>query len=306
MARAVRLPVARRLAAVAALAFVALAGCTSANREYGEIMRGRTPCNCDPKSPWCDYLSIMKGQGPCPTSGRPTCGSDCGCAPKPACGCPTPGAEPVSMAPASPGGGAPLAMPPTAMPADARAGEAWCRVHVPAVWTSVSERVQSYCATTSQQWVPPVYKTEVRRVLLQPARTTELQIDGAGRSVERCETCGPARTEVRARTTTDACGRCVTSCETVTLPPVQQTRTEEICVLPPSRHVVFEPAVYTAEVCEVEVTPGRWETVETPAVFETVTKRVCVAPERFEWRRNPTCVVPAPSVPAPCAPTPAK
>jgi len=298
MARAVRLPIVRRLAAaVAALAFVALAGCTSATREYGEIMRGRSPCNCDPKSPWCDYLSVMKGPLPCPTSGRATCGADCGCAPKPACGGPTPGGEPVSMAPTA---------SPTAMPAEAKAGEAWCRVLVPATYATVSERVQTHCGMTSPQWVPPVYKTEVRRVLVQPARTTTLEVAGASRILERCETCGPARTETRARTTTDACGRCVTACETVTLPPVQRTRTEEICVLSPSSHVVFEPAVYSAEMCEVEVTPGRWETVETAPVFEAVTKRVCVAPERWEWRRNTACAVPTPAVVAPCAPTASK
>jgi hypothetical protein len=35
------------------------------NREYVEIMKGRQPCNCDEKKPWCDYLGVMKGQMPC-------------------------------------------------------------------------------------------------------------------------------------------------------------------------------------------------------------------------------------------------
>ncbi len=296
MGRATR-PSVRGAFALAAVALFSLAGCTAANRgpnrEYVEIMKGRQPCNCDEKKPWCDYLGVMKGQMPCPSSGRSTCSPDCGCAPKAACGC-----GPISAVSSGVSSGVPSA----AMPAGAKPGEAWCRVQVPAVYKDVTEQVTTVCATTTQVWVPPVYETKVKRVLVQPACTTYLDIPGVTRSVERCETCGPARTETRAKTTADACGRCVTTCETVTLPPVQRTRLDEVCIQSPTRQAVVEPAVYTTEVCEVEVKPGHWDTVTTPAVVENVTKRVCVSPERWEWRQNPTCTVPTPAPAAPCAP----
>ncbi len=296
MGRATR-PSVRGALLTAAVALCSLAGCTAANRgpnrEYLEVMKGRQPCNCAEKAPWCDYLGVMKGEMPCPASGRGTCTPDCGCAPKPACDC----------APKPACGCGPLSAAPTAgMPAGAKPGEAWCRVLVPAVYKDVTEEVTTVCATTTQVWVPPVYETKVNRVLVQPERTTWLDVPGVTRSVERCETCGPARTEVRATTKADACGRCVTNCETVTLPPVQRTRLDDVCILGPTRQAVVEPAVYTTEVCEVEVKPGHWDTVTTPPVVESVTKRVCVSPERWEWKQNPACTVPTPAPAAPCAP----
>lgn len=278
---------------VAVLAGLLTAGCVSGRRtspsmgEYGEIMRGRQPCNCAEGTPWCDYLSVMRGETPCPTTGRARCTPDCGCPPKP-CGC-----GPVSAAPAALPVGA--SRMPTDLPAQARPGEAWCRVHVPAKYETRTESVVTQCATETQVWVPPVYETRVRQVLVQPARTSVIELPALTRSVETCETCAPARTETVARTVADACGRCVTTCEPVQVPPVTRTRLREVAVVDPSRSVVFEPAVYTAEVCEVEVKPGRFDTLRTPEVRETVMRRVCVAPERWEWVREAACDVPGAS-----------
>jgi hypothetical protein len=283
------------VAALVGVTSLALTSCTSSMREYGEIMKGRQPCNCDEAKPWCDYGRIMRGCSPCPDAGRPTCGSPCAPVQKP-CGC-APAAKPCGCAPTV----GPVSTGPSAMPADAKPGEAWCKVYVPATYETVWETVTTVCATTNQVWVPPVYETKVRQVCVQPERTWDAEIPGASKTIDRCETCAPARTETRTVTTKDACGRCTTRCETVEVPATNCTKPQDVCVLAPSRETFREPAIYVPEVCEVEVTPGRWETVKIPAVQEQVEKRVCVAPERWEWRRNAACAVPVPPS-APCAP----
>lgn len=249
-------------------------------QRYGDVMKGRTPCR-DCERPWEAYGRVMRGENPCGTCGRQA--DACGCRPA----CPTPPPCP------------PVA---TTMPAEAKPGEAWCRVHVPAVYETVTEQVTVACATKRELWVPPVYESRVRRVLVEPERVETIELPGVTRSVETCAVVCPERTEVVCRTTTDACGCPKAVQETVRVPAQTKTSLHDVCILPPSSVTVRHPAVYSAELCEVEVSPGRWVTEDVPAVVETVTHRVCRSPERWEWRRNPTCEVPAVPATAPCAP----
>jgi hypothetical protein len=280
------------LLSVAALGALATAGCTSDMHTYRDIMKGRTPCRCDPCGSWHEYGSIMRGETPCHCKG--------------ACECPAPSSCPTPCAsPCSPMGCADL-------PAGAKPGEAWCRVVTPAVYETVTETVTSECARTQQVWVPPVYKTMVHRVLLEPAKTSDLPVSGATKSVATCEVVCPSRTTTCTHCEPDACGCPQRKTETCVIPAETCRNITDVCIEPPSRHRLDEPALYTAELCDVEVKPGYWVTVEIPPVHETVTRRVCKSPETCAWKRNESCVVPhAASTPVctpatPTSPAPAK
>lgn len=251
-------------------------------QRYGDVMRGRMPCrSCEPT--WDRYGRVMRGENPCTSCGRT--GDACSCRPA----CPTPPPCPATES--------------AAMPPEAKPGEAWCRVYVPAQYETVTEQVTSVCATKRELWVPPVYESRVKRVLVEPERVETIELDGVTRSVETCEVACPARTEVVCRTERDACGCPKTVSETVTVPATTRTSLHDVCIAPPTKVTLRHPAVYSAELCEVEVKPGRWVTEDVPPVVETVTHRVCRSPERWEWRRNPTCEVPVPPATAPCAPS---
>jgi hypothetical protein len=298
-------------AATLGLSFLSLSGCTAAGREYREIAHGRLPCDCCEPSPWCEYVGIWRGEIPCPPSGRTTC----------ECATPCPGqckkpcrparrkprAAPCApVAPAAPC--APVA-PCAPRPVAAAPCGTW--IDVPARYESRTERVMTQCAMQQQVWVPPVIETRVVPKCVEPARRSVIDLPGVTRSIEQCETTCSARTETRARTVAGPCG-CATVCDCVTLPPVTSTKLRDVLVVGPEKVVVDEPAVWSADVCEVEVTPGYWKTLSTPPVYETVTHLVCVEPARREFRPAPPpapcappVVAPVPPSPAPVAPPPA-
>jgi hypothetical protein len=297
------------------VAALALSGCCrppSAHpenfREIGQVMRGDNPCQCCDRSSWCEYSAVLHGDNPCQNrETSPWCeyegilngDNPCGCeggGTWTSCAAGNECADPYAEMAGS--------TPPPPPPPNVRPGEAWCRVYHPAVWETVTEIKMTRCATTKEVWVPPVFRNELRRVLLEPAKRCELPVDGVTRSVETCEEVCPGRVETRTRCVKDVCGCPTTETETCLVPPETCHNLTDVLIQGPSTHVVASPPIYTMEVCEVEVTPGHWKTVHVPAVREKVTRRVCRSPESWEWKRNDTCVPPSPRPVPPCAPAP--
>jgi len=256
-----------------------LAGC-AAMHEYDDVLLNRN--RCDPGrcgAPWDLYRDMSSGRNPCADDA-------CGCRPKPACApacAPTPACDPCGR----PVAGAPAAFPPNAKP-----GEAWCRVVVPAEQKTVVEPVTTVCAGVDRVWMPPVTEIRLRRVCVRPATQDVIRTPGATRTDVICAEGSPARTELREVTDCGPCGR-TTRCEAVTIPATTCTTKREVCVQAPGRHVASTPAEYVEEPCVIEVTPGRWVERARPAVVELRTHVVCASPERVEWRRNPSCELPA-------------
>ncbi len=264
-----------------------LAGC-AAMHEYDDVLYNRN--HCDPGqcgAPWGRYREMMSGRNPC-------AGDACGC-PKPACApacAPKPACDPC---------GRPISAAPSDFPPNARPGEAWCRVVIPAEEKTVVEPVTTVCAGVDREWVPPVMETRLRRVCVAPATEEVIVTRGATRMDVMCAEGCPARTEVREVVEQGPCGP-TKHCETVTIPATTSTTRRDVCVQSPGRHVVSSPAVYVEEPCLVEVVPGHWVERARPAVVEMRSRLVCVTPERVEWRRNPDCELPAARAAAPVAP----
>ena len=109
----------------------------------------------------------------------------------------------------------------------------------------------------------------------------------------------------------------------VTIPPVMEKRTKQVCVKPESCTTRTIPAEYTTvskqvckqpETCREEIIPARYEDrtrqvektcgyykdIPIPAVFETVSEQVCNNDGRWEWKLNTSCAVPMPAATNPC------
>lgn len=247
------------------------AGC-AATRGYDDVLRNRTSCDSCRGSDWTLYREMSSG-----TLKR--CDPACACAEKPALGCATT----------------------DAYPKDAKPGEAWCRVVIPARYENVREPIETSCAEVRRVWVAPVTEIRLHRVCVSPASDEVIRTPGATRTDVMCCEGSPARTQTRTVTVQGPCG-CETRCETVTIPAKNCTTKREVCIQAPGRHAVTMPASYVEDPCVVEIVPGHWIEEPTPAVVEMRERIVCLSPERVEWRRNPNCAVPVSPPYSSCVP----
>ncbi len=274
------------------LTLVFASGCAGMH-EYDDVLHNRNRCNPCEGSNWDLYRDMSSRCNPCEGDGA------CGCRPAAAPCAPRPVCAPRGCASTSgfaPGGD---------FPADAKPGEAWCRVVIPAKYETIREPVPTICAGVERDWVPPVTRVQFRSVCAVAASDQVVRTPGASRTDEMCAEGCPARTQTRTVCEQGPCGP-VTRCETVTIPATMSTTRREVCVHPPGRHEVRTPAQYLKDPCLVEVTPGRWVDRPIRPVVEMRTRVVCVSPERVEWRRNPTCEVPGAPAATPLVPIPAK
>lgn len=222
---------------------------------------------------------------PCPTPCATPCPTPC---PTP-CATPCPTPCPAPCDPCAGRGETPAGAPP-----EAKAGEAWCRVWIPAVYETVYEDVVAQCASTRRLWVPPVTEQTTHEVCVRPACAREVYIPPVSRTETYCCVIEPARTECRMQ---NGCP------VTVTIPARTEMRTRDICIAPGHTEVVYEPAQYETKVDERVVKCGSWCEVAVPAVVEKRPRQVCRCEGRWEWRRNAHCEVPQPVCPPPpCTP----
>jgi hypothetical protein len=207
----------------------------------------------------------------------------------------------------------PPACPPVAdaslKPPDARAGEVWCYVRVPAQTRTETYQECVSPASCRQEWVPPVTQDVCEQVCVRQQEVRRIPIPAEYE--DKCEqicVC-PSKTEwrrVECNPSSLGSGEQVGECWTlVEIPPVYESRTTRICTRPESCREEIVPPQFENRTRCVTVTEGYYRNIETPATFETRTREIEVCPARWEWRRTTECEVPAVvGTPAP-APTPA-
>ena len=183
---------------------------------------------------------------------------------------------------------APAAPAQTFGPDDAKPGECYARVQIPAVTKTTTKQVLVTPATTKTETVPATYKTVTEEVMVKPATTKTETVPAT------------YKTETKMVPVEGASG---------TAEPEMRTVTEEVLVSPEEVRSVDVPAVYENVTERVKVADARQEwrpggkvyaigaealggtilanrvtsagvmaLVEVPAEFETVTKRVLVTP----------------------------
>ncbi|MDF1702930.1 MAG: hypothetical protein P1V36_17415 [Planctomycetota bacterium] len=181
-------------------------------------------------------------------------------------------------------------------PPDARPGEVWCYVRVPAVTRQVEERICVREECSRQIPVPAVTKQVARQVCVRPASTRQIPIPAEFKDVcEQVQTCGP-KTEwqkVNCNPSQLAPKEQVGECWTLVETPAQfTTRTKRVCVREASCRVEQIPAEFETQYETVCVTPACTRTEVTPAQYETRFREEVVCGPRWEWRRTTECEVP--------------
>ena len=214
-----------------------------------------------------------------------------GCARNSCCGCDAPDPCEPCCAPCDPCAGAP-----PGIPDEAKAGEAWCRVLIPAKYEETETQVCCAPASCKREWIPPVYEEQERKVCCKPASCRTITTPAEYKTVtEKVEVCA-ARTVWKKIPCEDGElgeGEKQGDCWQLTEIPAQY---REVC----KRVLVKEatcrqettPPEYRTVTEKVMVKPGEWKTTPIPAQYKTVKGRKLVEPCRWEWRRNNKCEVP--------------
>lgn len=254
------------------------------------------------------------------------CGCGCGCEPAPEVAAPQPVFEAPLTAelPAEDAfGAAPEAVPcdvparPAGMPADARAGEAWCKFYVPPKYETVTKRVLVKPACSTKEWVPAKYEERTKKVCSKPASSRRVQIPGEFETRTERVLVRAAREEWQ-KIDCDAMeledgekqGECW---RLVKVPAEYKSVTKKVCVKEPSCRVEEIPAEYKTVTEKVMVKAGYYKEIPVEAVYKTVEKKQLVAKGRWEWRKSDECLIPdviergvaTEIAPAPAAPMPA-
>jgi len=218
----------------------------------------------------------------------------CGCeAPVDPCGCEAP-AEPVFDAPATVATAADVDVGPGERPAEARPGEAWCRVWIPAVSELKTETVMVEPAKRKKMWIPPEYGSRMKIVCVQPAEIKNINVAGVWDTRSREIMTCPERTVTERTRVTDECGcaQCVTNQRLI--PARYGTIQERVCIAPPGERLKYTPAQYKCIEERYVIKPGFCTEVCEPARYETRTRTCVTQPGRWEWVRRSDCEVPEP------------
>ena len=242
-------------------------------------------------------LALTAGCSSCPDlPSLPDVGSlfDSDCAP------PTPCDPPpvVAQAPCDPPPVA-CAPEPVAQPMgrpDARPGEVWCYVRVPAVTRTEEERICVRPESYRDIPVPAVTQQVERRVCVRQPATRQETIPAEFQDVPEQICVAQARTEwqrVDCNPTHLQANEKVGECWTLReLPAQYQTQTKRVCVRQEACRTIEIPAEFETRYETVVVTPACSRREMIPAQYETRLKEVVVCGPKWEWRRTTECEVP--------------
>ena len=189
-----------------------------------------------------------------------------------------------------------VACEPADRPAEAQSGQAWCRVWIPPVSRTVTERVLVCPARTETIRIPAEYGTRPKLTCVSPAQTREVIKPGVWTQTKEDVLVRPARsTYRRVDCPTSDLGPCEKAGDCWVkqdCPPVFKQACKAVCVEAPTRTLEYTPAKYELREERFLLSPARCETQCVPAKYEDRTRTECVSPGRWEWRRNESCEVP--------------
>ncbi len=197
-------------------------------------------------------------------------------------------------------------------PPNARPGECYARMLVPAEHRTVTEKVVKKEASEKIQIIPATYRTVTKRVMVKPETTKLVQVPAKyGTKTERVQV-SPARTVWKKGAGIDAAGAGVGAAGgdsaaaiqsrfgnqkvvgtrvtdtgelmcLVEIPAEYKTVTKTVLVSPATTKKVTTPAEYkTVEVTEL-VTAAQEKRIKVPEEYGTVTRTEMVRQEQLTW-----------------------
>lgn len=147
------------------------------------------------------------------------------------------------------------------------------QVTTPPVYRTVMERVMVQPERCAMVQTPPVYRTERQQVVLEPERKVVHTIPAIYGKAAETVMVRPGYMKLKHRR--GPCGG--TTCA-VSVPPKFKTICRKVVVRPASYRVEVKPAVMGMVDRQVMVSPGESRRVCQPPVFRTVAKQVMVSP----------------------------
>jgi hypothetical protein len=178
-----------------------------------------------------------------------------------------------------------------ALPSDAKAGECYARVFVPARCETAKEQVLVRAASERVEEIPAKYETVEERVMVKPASKKIEEIPAEYKTVEEQVLVEPAHTEWReGRGAVEkmdlATGKIMCLVE---IPAKYKTVQKQVLVKPASTREVEIPAQYEMRQVQKLVEPAKERHIQIPAEYKTITKTQKVADGYFEWRKVEGC-----------------
>ncbi len=172
------------------------------------------------------------------------------------------------------------------LPPNAKSGECYARVYIPAQYASetetvvksepgerieviparyewVEEQVKVKDASTRLEIVPAQYKTVTEKILVKPEHTVWKKGSGPITRID------------------EATGEILCL---VTIPATYKTVTKRLLVSPESTREVDLPAAFKTIKVKRMVQPAQTKRIPIPAKYDTVTKRKMVSESAVEWR----------------------
>lgn len=172
------------------------------------------------------------------------------------------------------------------LPPNAKAGECYARVYIPATYATETETVvksepgerleviparyelveeqhQVKEASTRLEVVPAQYKTVTEKILVKPEHTVWKKGTGPITRID------------------EATGEILCL---VTIPATYKTVTKRLLVSPASTREVAIPAAFKTVKVKKVVQPAQTKRIPIPAKYDTVTKRKMVSESQIEWR----------------------
>ena len=151
---------------------------------------------------------------------------------------------------------------PNGLPAEAKAGEAWCRVQVPPQYEEYEERVMVTPASTDRQWIEPVYEDREKRVCVRPASVKRINIPAEFETqTEQVMTCAARTVWQKIPCEPDGLGNGEKQGDCwklVEIPAQYRTVEKRVCVKQASCTTEQIPAEFNTVTEKVMVTPGEW------------------------------------------------
>ena len=172
------------------------------------------------------------------------------------------------------------------LPPNAKAGECYARVLIPAQYKNSSERVMIREASERIETVPAVYRTVQERVLVKEASERIETVPAVYETATERVLVKPAYTTWKkgegAITKVDnATGEIMCLVE---VPAEYKTVTKRVLKTPATTRKVNVPAEYETISVRKLVEPAQERRIEVPAQYETVLKREKVTEGHMEWR----------------------
>ncbi len=181
------------------------------------------------------------------------------------------------------------AVPP--MPSEAKPGECYAKVWIPAQYKTVTEQVLVRAASEKVETIPAKYESVQEKVMVKPAHTETEQVPAQYKTVQEQVLVEPAHREWRpgrgaVERMDSKTGQIMCLVE---IPAKYKTVEKQVLVTPATTRSIEVPAQYEMRTVSKMVEPAHENRIEIPAEYKTVTNCDKVSDGYWTWKKVEGC-----------------